>query len=211
MKRYPRLVSGAAILMVTTLTAGLPPRTHLSAAALQREHGQGDLHRDDPCDQLPDPPGEAKGIDKKCAAGGSSSGIAKGDFNGDGFADLAVGVPGEDTPNDVSNSGAVNVIYGSGTAGLTASTTAVPPVPAPQFWSQNAAGVPGISEAGDAFGSALAAGDFNADGYSDLAIGVPGEDLDDTNTGAVIVIYGSRNGLTATDSSVPAARFFDLR
>jgi FG-GAP repeat len=109
-KRYPTLVSGAAVLMVTTLTAGFPPRTHLSAAAFQREHGQGGLHRDDPCDQLPDPPGEANGIDKICAAGGSSSGTAKGDFNGDGFADLAVGVPGEDTPNDVSNSGAVNVI-----------------------------------------------------------------------------------------------------
>ena len=121
MKRYPSLVSGAAVLMVTTLTAGFPPRTHVSAAAFQREHGQGGLHRDDPCDQLPDPPGKATGIDKICATGGSSSGIAKGDFNGDGFADLAVGVPGEDTPNDVSNSGAVNVIYGSG-GGLTTST-----------------------------------------------------------------------------------------
>src|SRR5262245_10913413 len=210
MKRYPTLVRGAAILMVTTLTAGFPPRTHLSAAALQREHGQGVLHRDDPCDQLPDPPGEANGIDKICAAGGSSSGIAKGDFNGDGFADLAVGVPGEDTPNDVSNSGAVNVIYGSA-AGLTTSATGGPPIPAPQCWSQNAAGVPGVSEAGDAFGSALAAGDFNGDGYSDLAIGVPGEDLTETDTGAVIVIYGSRNGLTATSTGVPAPAFFDLR
>src|SRR5438132_13536084 len=28
---------------------------------------------------------------------GNSAGVAKGDFNGDGFADLAVGVPREDT------------------------------------------------------------------------------------------------------------------
>ena len=93
----------------------------------------------------------------------------------------------------------------------TTSTTVVPAVPAPQFWSQNATGVPGISEAGDAFGSALAAGDFNGDGYSDLAVGIPGDDVDFTDSGAVIVIYGSRNGLTATDPGVPAARFLDLR
>ena len=210
MKRYPSLVTGAALLMVTTLTAGFPLQTHLSTTAFQREHGQGDLHRDDPCDQLPDPPGQANGIDKICAAGGSSSGIAKGDFNGDGFADLAVGIPGEDTPNDVSNSGAVNVIYRSG-VGLTTSTDCSSGGSGAAVLVAECHWVPGSSEAEDAFGSALAAGDFNGDGYSDLAIGVPGEDLDDANTGAVIVIYGSRNGLTATDPNVPAARFFDLR
>jgi FG-GAP repeat len=31
------------------------------------------------------------------------------DFNGDGFADLAVGVPGED-PHDIDNAGSVHVI-----------------------------------------------------------------------------------------------------
>ena len=39
-----------------------------------------------------------------------------GDFNGDGEADLAVGVPGEDV-GTVTDAGAVNVVYGSG-AGL---------------------------------------------------------------------------------------------
>ena len=65
------------------------------------------------------------------------------DFNGDGFGDLAIGVPGEN-----SSQGAVNVLYGSAT-GLVATNN--------QFWTQDSTGVLDIAEAGDAFGSALAA------------------------------------------------------
>src|SRR4051812_27038323 len=43
---------------------------------------------------------------------GGGGGIAKGDFNGDGFGDLAIGVPQEDI-GTIKNAGAVNVIYGS--------------------------------------------------------------------------------------------------
>src|SRR5207302_7476375 len=126
------------------------------------DHGDGHGH------------GKAKGHHKKqVARGGGSSGIVKGDFNGDGFADLAIGVPEKDTPSTVANSGAVIVIYGSAD-GLVA-----PPnlslIPRIQFWSQNSPGVPGASEPSDHFGSALASGDFNGDGFSDLAIGAPDE------------------------------------
>ena len=38
---------------------------------------------------------------------------AGGDFNGDGFSDLAIGVPGEGPEEE---QGAVNVLYGSPTA-----------------------------------------------------------------------------------------------
>ena len=63
----------------------MPPRSH--AAPQERANpGQGTVNRDDPCDQLPDPPGKANGIDKQCPAGGSSSGVAKGE--GQALVDL---------------------------------------------------------------------------------------------------------------------------
>ena len=108
---------------------------------------------------------------------------AKGDFNGDGFGDLAIGAPGE---ND--GAGAVHVLYGSAT-GL--STTGS------QFWSQDSAGIADTAEAGDDFGRSLAVGNFNGDGFNDLAIGAPGENI---GAGTVHVLYGSASGLTATGS-----------
>jgi hypothetical protein len=119
----------------------------------------------------------------------------KADFNGDGYADLAVGVPGEDI-NGKADAGSVNVIYGSG-SGLSA--TAVPD----QRFFQDSPGAADFSEADDLFGSALAAGDFNNDGYTDLAIGAPDEDVGPSvDAGAVSVIYGSASGLSATAAAV---------
>jgi FG-GAP repeat protein len=124
--------------------------------------------------------------------------LVAGDFNGDGFADLAVGVPVEDvatgTGSQIVDAGAVNVIYGSASR-LTATGN--------QFWTQNNSGLKAYSPAdtGDAFGAALAAGDFNGDGYTDLAVGVPTESLSHNSirqAGAVNVIYGSASRLTAT-------------
>ena len=65
-----------------------------------------------------------------------------------------------------------------------------------QLWTQNDPTVLDQGEEGDEFGLALAAGDFNGDGCSDLAIGVPFEDIDfngtpRANAGAVNVLYGS--------------------
>src|SRR5437588_5993112 len=64
---------------------------------------------------------------------GSSSGISKGDFNGDGFADLAIGIPHQETPAGTIDAGAVIVIYGT-LAGLDGLEVLRFP---PQFWSQN--------------------------------------------------------------------------
>ena len=114
--------------------------------------------------------------------------LAVGDFNGDGFDDLAVGVP-EEGLGVLSAAGAVHVIFGSA-SGLTNAND--------QIWTQDIAGVLGQAETGDRFGSALIVGDYDGDGFDDLAIGVPGEDLDDINgAGGAVVLYGSAAGLTA--------------
>lgn len=111
-----------------------------------------------------------------------------GDFDADGFADLAIGIPREDIRRK-KNAGAVQVLYGSPT-GLTASGD--------QVWHQGTKGVPGTNERGDRFGSTLAVGDFDGDGYADLAIGTPREDSGDhSNAGRVVVLRGSPSGLTS--------------
>jgi hypothetical protein len=111
----------------------------------------------------------------------SSPSDVAADFNHDGFADLAVGVPGE---NDIA--GAVNVLYGAG-AGLSGTGA--------QIFSQ----VGGTAEFRDRFGSAQAAGDFNGDGFADLAAGASGEDVGSVDdAGAVSVLYGSASGLTTS-------------
>ena len=97
-----------------------------------------------------------------------------GDGNGDGYADLAVGLPGPDA-NDF---GTVQVFAGSG-SGLGAS-------PADSLQLQ---------DAGDRFGAALSwIGDLSADGYADLAVGAPlgGRSFDaDNGAGAVQLFLGS--------------------
>ena len=113
--------------------------------------------------------------------------LAVGDFDNDGYDDLAVGAPHEDW-GSTTDAGVVNVIYGS-SSGLTRTGS--------QLWHQDRFGVTGSIEAYDRFGSSLTVKDFNGDGFADLAIGVPGEDLGTiTNSGAVHVLYGSTTGLT---------------
>jgi hypothetical protein len=72
-----------------------------------------------------------------------------------------------------------------------------------QNWSQGSPGVPGAAEPGDLFGSALFAGDFNGDGFDDLAVGVPGEDVGGaTDAGAVNLLFGSAGGLAAAGAQI---------
>jgi hypothetical protein len=112
--------------------------------------------------------------------------VAKGDFNADGFTDLAVGAPSEDV-GAAGLAGAVNVFYGSAD-GLPATS---------QVRLQ------GNPENSDRFGSALDAGLFNDDEVMDLAVGAPGETVGGRpDAGAVSVFYGSAGGLPATSQAL---------
>jgi hypothetical protein len=123
--------------------------------------------------------------------------LATGDFDGNGCTDLAVGAPGEGIGGS-DDAGAVYVFYGTPAVdGLDTSSV--------QAWHQDVTFVQDDIEANDNFGDALGVGDFNSDGYDDLAIGVPFEEIDGNGTaGAVHVLYGSSSGLTATVN-----QFFD--
>jgi hypothetical protein len=114
--------------------------------------------------------------------------LSAGDVNGDGYADLAVGVPGE-AIGSVTKAGSVVLLKG-GKGGLTGTGA--------QAFHQDTAGVPGVAEKGDLFGGALRLLDVTGDGKADLTASAPGEDLGTVvNGGAVWLLRGTASGLTA--------------
>jgi hypothetical protein len=121
------------------------------------------------------------------------------DFNGDGYGDVALAAPYAKVGGK-GMAGYVAVLYGTKNGLDPAKRTVL---------SQNTTGVPGTAEAEDTFGEALAIADLDKDGYTDLAVGAPGEDVAaDVDGGSVTVLWGSASGVkggtTVKDPAVSA-------
>ena len=151
-------------------------------------------------------------IDKNNVSMGDQWGamISAGDFNGDGFEDLAISSPYANICDDDDailtvylygpsntlcnrdNAGLIVILYGS-TDGLQTDSS--------QVINQTTSGIPDSSETDDMWGATMTSGDFNGDQISDLAIGAPGEKYGlFKSSGAVTVIYGSDEGLNPETS-----------
>lgn len=189
----PRSALSSAVIVALLLTVlnlpligpALAADSVMKPVPLIQAKDRDDEHDTGPCKEKE----KDKDKDKnKCAPDGGSSGVAKGDFNGDNIADLAIGVPREDLGGFV-DAGAVHIIYGTEN-GLSPSATT--------FGDQLiTADLLTTLEQNNFFGTSLAAGNFDGDNFSDLAIGIPGESLNNqANAGEVHVLFGSTNGLT---------------
>ncbi|MEU9173653.1 FG-GAP and VCBS repeat-containing protein [Streptomyces sp. NPDC048420] len=107
------------------------------------------------------------------------------DFNKDGYGDLAV------SDTRYNNKAGSVVVWRGGSTGPTTKYRL----------TQSTSGVVSAATARDYFGSALSAGDTNGDGYPDLAVGVPYEEINSVkDAGGVHVLRGGRSGLTGKNS-----------
>ncbi|MGW0468517.1 S8 family peptidase [Streptomyces sp. NPDC003027] len=110
------------------------------------------------------------------------------DFDGDGVEDTVVGAPKTTVGGD-ANAGAVRVVYGGGKG-----TAEI---------NQDLAAVSEGAEPGDLFGENLATFDHDRDGYTDLLVGVPAEDVGTTtDAGAAQIFYGAAGGLSTGKAPV---------
>ncbi|WP_225824747.1 FG-GAP and VCBS repeat-containing protein [Streptomyces naphthomycinicus] len=143
-------------------------------------------------------PGTTSGLSAgsaKALKSGIITGI--GDVNGDGFGDIVSGASWDTkasdgtTIPDSAKGGRVSVTYGS--ASGPAGSTSI---------NQDTGNVPGGSETGDGFGWDIDLGDINGDGFQDLVVSSPNEDLGSVaNAGQVTVLYGSPSGVNTTSGA----------
>jgi hypothetical protein len=115
---------------------------------------------------------------------GSDAGIAvatEADLDGDGYRDLVIGAPGDNTGG--AHAGAVYVVHGGDTlASISLATDA------DAIW---------IANPGDSGGASVATGgDVDADGTPDLAIGAPTSAANGVDSGSVWLVTSPSGGLS---------------
>ncbi|MGY0485589.1 FG-GAP-like repeat-containing protein [Streptomyces sp. WG-D5] len=113
--------------------------------------------------------------------------VSVADVDGDGKAEVALGISGEDF-SGLTDAGSVALLHGTAD-GVTGTGS--------QVFNQNTADVPGVAESGDLFGSGCQLLDTNGDGHRDLAVSATGEN---ESSGAVWSFPGTATGVTATGS-----------
>jgi hypothetical protein len=117
--------------------------------------------------------------------------LATGDFNGDGYDDLAMGDPTIEL-NQPDDAGVVQVYYG-GPAGITGDDS--------QIFTQDTLGIAGDPGVSHQFGASVAGGDIDGDGLDDLVIGTPGDPVRGiVQAGTILVMDGSPSGLQPVGS-----------
>ena len=125
-------------------------------------------------------------------ADGCDTGV-KSDFNGDGRSDTVVADPYA-TVNGLAEAGRVNVLYGDADGLVGEGGRGVV--------YQGLDTIGGIPEAGDRFGFSVAVADLDCDGYTDLVVGTPNEDLNgQTDSGYAQIIWGGVGPLGTGDAS----------
>lgn len=116
------------------------------------------------------------------------SAVGTGDVNGDGRADLVTGHVSQLIPLG----GEARVRYGT-RRGL--------PAEPDLSIAQSSLGLPDPAGPNDQFGSAVAIGDVNADGYADVAIGMQGKPAGEaTRAGSVVLLTGGSSGLSTASA-----------
>ncbi|MFJ3939098.1 FG-GAP and VCBS repeat-containing protein [Streptomyces parvus] len=124
--------------------------------------------------------------------------VTVGSVNGDAYPDLVFTRQPTGLDSDVdfpSKGGAVAVALG----GPKGQNTSVKP----KWITQATVGVPGADERGDAMGASVAVGDLDGDGYGEVVVGLPGEDVGTAkDAGGVLIFKGRATGITGADTKV---------
>lgn len=118
--------------------------------------------------------------------------LVRGDFNGDGLQDLAVGVP--KNASGTTKPGAVFIYFNRGDLDILDIGESMADLT-----------IPGIE--GTDFGSVLAAGDINGDGYDELLLATPRSSENGNDAGRVYFFFGEEQ--PSWDNVDDAALFFE--
>jgi hypothetical protein len=128
------------------------------------------------------------------------------DVNGDGYAETVIGVPFENL-GSLDVAGMFHLLYGSSSGPKASGSLGI---------HQDTPGVPGTVERNDQLGTANTSGDFNGDGFADVAVSASWEALGTADfAGMVLIFYGSAGGLRtdnvaaidAHDGGLPTLEF----